>query len=212
MSSIYHLRKEYASGSLDETDVLDNPIDQFNLWMKQALDAQIPEPYAMNLATVSEGRPSSRIVLLRKSTNEGFSFFTNYNSLKGKQLAENPFAALNFFWHDLERQIRIEGKIEKLPAQDSDEYFTSRPKSSCIGAYASNQSEVIPSREFLEEKVEAFSQEFEQMEIIPRPDFWGGYILIPDLIEFWQGRESRLHDRIRYRKVEGAWIKERLSP
>lgn len=212
MSSIYHLRKEYASGSLEESEVMENPIDQFNHWMKQALDAQIPEPYAMNLATVSGGRPSSRIVLLRNSSDAGFSFFTNYNSHKGKQLEENPFAALNFFWHDLERQIRIEGKIEKLSQEESDAYFTSRPKASCIGAYASNQSEVIPNREFLEEKVESFAKEFENMDIIPRPDFWGGYLLVPDLIEFWQGRESRLHDRIRYRKIGGAWIRERLSP
>ncbi len=207
------LRKEYSLAALDELHTDPDPIFQFKKWFQEAMDAELIEPYAMTLSTVSkENRPSARVVLLRDLSTGGFTFFTNYLSRKGHDIAVNPFAALNFFWPDLERQIRIEGKIVTLATADSDAYFASRPRGSQIGAWSSPQSELIESRELLEQNVEQFTQQFEGKEVA-RPAHWGGYCLIPDYIEFWQGRESRLHDRICYfQHSDGSWVRSRLAP
>ena len=189
-----------------------NPIVQFDLWMKEALNADIPEPHAMNVSTVSkEGKPSSRIVLLRNFSENGFVFYTNYNSKKGNDISENNCAAINFFWPQLERQIRIEGKLQKVDSKISDEYFASRPHDSQLGAWASNQSEVLKNRQELEEKFAALEEKFAGKNV-PRPEHWGGYCLVPDSIEFWQGRPSRIHDRIKFTTVNNEWKIERLSP
>ncbi len=207
------LRKEYSLAMLDELHTDANPILQFKKWFQEAMDSQITEPYAMTISTVnSANRPSSRVVLLRNVSEEGFSFFTNYLSRKGQDLAVNPFAAINFFWQELERQVRIEGKIVKLEAVASDAYFASRPRGSQIGAWSSPQSEIIESRKILEDAVEDYLQQFEGKNVL-RPLHWGGYCLIPDYIEFWQGRESRLHDRICYfQHSDGSWVRSRLAP
>jgi pyridoxamine 5'-phosphate oxidase len=177
------------------------------------MDAQIIEPYAMTISTVNSAhRPSSRVVLLRDVSEEGFSFYTNYLSRKGQDIAVNPFAAMNFFWPELERQVRIEGKIVPLEAGASDAYFASRPRGSQIGAWSSPQSEIIESRKVLEDAVENYIQQFDGKDV-ERPPHWGGYCLIPDYIEFWQGRDSRLHDRIcYYQHSDGSWIRSRLAP
>jgi len=209
---IQNLRQDYRSASLAESDVDQNPFIQFEKWFKEALDAQLFEPNVMTLATADlSGRPSARILLLKGFDENGFVFFTNYDSKKGKELAENPQAAMVFFWGDLERQVRIEGTITKVDAEESTAYFHSRPKGSQIGATASTQSSVIPNREVLEDRVTALTEEFSEKEV-PRPANWGGYRLKPDLIEFWQGRSSRLHDRINYEAVDGSWIINRLAP
>jgi pyridoxamine 5'-phosphate oxidase len=207
------LRKEYSLAMLDELHTNADPIVQFKKWFQEAMDAQIIEPYAMTISTVNSAhRPSSRIVLLRDVSEEGFSFFTNYLSRKGQDLAVNAFAAMNFFWPELERQVRIEGKIVPLEAGASDAYFASRPRGSQIGAWSSPQSEIIESRKVLEEAVENYTQQFEGKDV-SRPPHWGGYCLIPDYIEFWQGRESRLHDRIcYYQHSDNSWIRSRLAP
>jgi pyridoxamine 5'-phosphate oxidase len=212
-TSIAHLRKEYRNASLSEQDVLKDPIQQFALWFDNALEAKVQEPNAMTLATASKkGIPSARIVLLKGFDTEGFVFYTNYESHKGKDLKENPYAALVFFWHDLERQIRIEGKIKKVKSGESDLYFHSRPKESRLGAWASPQSQVIEDRQILEETFEELASSYEHTEP-PRPDFWGGYRLIPNKIEFWQGRPSRMHDRILFKKsAKGNWKIVRLAP
>ena len=198
---------------LDELHTNADPILQFKKWFQEAMDAQIIEPYAMTISTVNSAhRPSSRVVLLRDVSEEGFSFYTNYLSRKGQDLAVNPFAAVNFFWPDLERQVRIEGKIVPLEAGVSDAYFASRPRGSQIGAWSSPQSEIIESRKVLENAVENYLQQFEGKNV-DRPQHWGGYCLIPDYIEFWQGRESRLHDRICYfQHSDGSWVRSRLAP
>lgn len=209
---INKLRLEYSKEILDEKMVNSNPIVQFDLWMKEALNADIPEPHAMNVSTVSkEGKPSSRIVLLRNFSENGFVFYTNYNSKKGNDISENNCAAINFFWPQLERQIRIEGKLQKVDSKISDEYFASRPHDSQLGAWASNQSEVLKNRQELEEKFEALEKKFAGINV-PRPEHWGGYCLVPDSIEFWQGRPSRIHDRIKFTSVNNEWKIERLSP
>lgn len=210
-TDIAAIRKEYALEKLEIDSVKANPMEQFQDWFSEALNSQMLEPTAMHLATVGEGgKPSGRIVLL-KGIDSGFLFFTNYESRKGKEMENNSFASLTFFWAELERQVRIEGKIEKISAEDSDNYFQSRPKGSQIGAIASAQSQVIESREILEQKMQALTKQYEN-ELPPRPLHWGGYRLVPEVIEFWQGRQSRLHDRIRY-SVEGShWEIERLSP
>lgn len=207
------LRKEYSLAMLDELHTEANPILQFKKWFQEAMDSQITEPYAMTIATVnSANRPSSRVVLLRDVSEEGFSFYTNYLSRKGQDLAVNAFAAMNFFWPELERQVRIEGKIVPLEAGASDAYFASRPRGSQIGAWSSPQSEMIESRKVLEEAVDNYTQQFEGKDV-SRPPHWGGYCLIPDYIEFWQGRESRLHDRICYdQHSDNGWIRSRLAP
>lgn len=209
---INKLRLEYSKEILDEKMVNSNPIVQFDLWMKEALNADIPEPHAMNVSTVSkEGKPSSRIVLLRNFSENGFVFYTNYNSKKGNDISENNCAAINFFWPQLERQIRIEGKLQKVDSKISDEYFASRPHDSQLGAWASNQSEVLKNRQELEEKFATLEKKFAGINV-PRPENWGGYCLVPDSIEFWQGRPSRIHDRIKFTTVNNEWKIERLSP
>ena len=211
--NIADIRKDYQLQSLLETDVASNPFEQFNRWWDDAIKSELDEVNAMTLATASAtGMPSARIVLLKSVSADGFVFFTNYNSNKGKELEENPFACLVFFWKELERQIRITGSIEKVSAAESDEYFYSRPVGSRIGAWASPQSSIISSRETIETNIVKYEQEFGGTEIT-RPPHWGGYIVKPTLIEFWQGRPNRLHDRIQYSKLQDViWNIERLAP
>ena len=210
--SIADIRKDYQMRSLLETDVADNPFEQFSRWWNDAIKSELDEVNAMTLATASAaGMPSARIVLLKSASTDGFVFFTNYNSHKGKEMEENPFGCLVFFWKELERQIRITGGIEKVSAAESDEYFYSRPEGSRIGAWASPQSSVIPSRETIETNIVKYEKEFTGTEIT-RPPHWGGYIVKPTLIEFWQGRPNRLHDRVQYSKLQdGIWSIERLA-
>jgi len=210
---IASLRRNYALQSLSESDVLHEPIAQFALWFEEALSSQLPEPNAMTLATADlSGRPSARTVLLKGFDKQGFVFYTNYESRKGKELTENPQAALLFTWLELERQIRIEGKVEKVTRDESLAYFQSRPKGSQIGAWASPQSRVIEGRLVLEKQVASLQTQYAQDDKLPLPPFWGGYRLRPDCIEFWQGRESRLHDRICYKRSDNGWKIERLAP
>jgi pyridoxamine 5'-phosphate oxidase len=211
MDSIAQLRKNYTFGKLSETEVSSNPLDLFQVWFDQAVKAECPEPNSMTLATAdSAGNPSARIVLLKGADSNGFSFFTNYESQKGKELATRPHAALLFHWHELERQVRIKGVVERVSAAESDAYFHSRPAASRIGAWASPQSSEIPNREFLEEAEKRFAADFGDKP--PRPEHWGGYRLRPTEIEFWQGRPSRLHDRIHYQLHGAQWRITRLAP
>lgn len=211
--SIADLRKDYSSQTLQETDIERNPIDQFQKWWAEAVNSQIDEVNAMTLATASgDGMPSARIMLLKGFDKNGFVFFTNYKSYKAMHLEENPKACLVFFWKELERQVRITGLVKRISEKDSEEYFFSRPVGSQVGAWASNQSQVIDSREWLENRYLQLTEEFKQKEL-KRPPHWGGYIVTPVIIEFWQGRPSRLHDRIQYSLEEdGSWKIERLSP
>ena len=211
--AIAHLRNEYSSETLLEKDVDASPIRQFQKWWDQATSSEVPEPNAMTLATSStDGLPSARIVLLKGFDEKGFVFYTNYKSFKAMQLEENPKACLVFHWKELERQVRIMGIVEKVTDTESDEYYQSRPIGSRIGAWTSPQSQVIPNREWLEVEFEKRTQAFRNGEV-PRPEYWGGYIVKPVIIEFWQGRFSRLHDRIQYTLQEnGAWKIERLAP
>jgi pyridoxamine 5'-phosphate oxidase len=210
-TSIADLRKSYEKAELDESASAADPLDQFRLWLQQALDAQLPEPNAMTLATVgSDGRPSTRIVLIKGVDARGIVWYTNYQSRKGRELAANPQAALQFHWVELERVVRIEGRVEKAGTDESDAYFNSRPLDSRIGAWASPQSQVITSRAVLVAAAAKYGAQF--MLNPPRPPHWGGYRLVPDRWEFWQGRKSRLHDRLRYRLEAGAWQRERLAP
>jgi pyridoxamine 5'-phosphate oxidase len=212
MSTIADIRKDYSMHTLDEAAVQDHAMQQFDQWWSEALASEIEEVNAMTLATATvEGKPSARIVLLKGYDENGFVFFTNYHSHKGLQIAANPFVSLVFFWKELERQVRVEGSIEKISEQESDAYYHSRPVSSRIGAWASPQSNVILSRQVLEENVIELGKKFEGKEIL-RPPHWGGYIVKPTLIEFWQGRSSRLHDRILYTKMGDGWKIERLAP
>jgi pyridoxamine 5'-phosphate oxidase len=211
MDSIAQLRKNYTFGQLSETEVPPNPLSLFQLWFDQAVKAECPEPNSMTLATAdAAGNPSARIVLLKGADEAGFTFFTNYESQKGKDLAARPQAALLFHWHELERQVRIKGLVERVSPTESDEYFHSRPAASRIGAWASPQSAEIPNREFLEEAEKRFAADFGDKP--PRPDHWGGYRLHPTEIEFWQGRPSRLHDRIHYQLDGAQWRIARLAP
>jgi pyridoxamine 5'-phosphate oxidase len=206
------LRKNYTQAGLLETDVVANPIEQFSLWFEQAVAANLIEPNAMTVATVtSEGKPSARIVLLKHFDERGFVFYTNYNSQKGLELQTCPYAALVFLWGDLERQVRIEGKTELVAEAEATDYFHSRPASSQLGAWASEQSSIIPDRSVLETKLQALETEYHDREI-PKPPHWGGVRVIPQEIEFWQGRPSRLHDRLRYQLVAGKWQIDRLAP
>jgi pyridoxamine 5'-phosphate oxidase len=210
--NIADIRKEYSKQSLELSMVKDSPIEQFNQWFSDALASNVMEVNAMNLSTVnSEGKPNSRIVLL-KGVDSGFIFYTNYESQKGKELSKSPFVAITFFWPELERQVRCLGKVEKVTENDSDEYFFSRPFESQVGAWASPQSKEIQNREFLETQWKAYLEKFTKEKIV-RPAHWGGYRVIPYEIEFWQGRPSRLHDRIKYEFNEnGSWHKSRLAP
>lgn len=210
--SIADIRKVYEKKELSRKDVDQNPVEQFKKWWEEALASNADEANAMTLATCSrQGKPSARIVLLKGIHENGFVFFSNYNSRKAAELEQHPFAALLFFWKELERQVRIEGRIEKLSASESDEYFSSRPRESQLGAWTSPQSKVIPSREFLQKREKEFEEKYVDTSV-PRPPFWGGYLLIPEHIEYWQGRPGRLHDRILYSAVKDGWKLERLAP
>lgn len=210
-SSLAQLRKSYERAELDESASEADPLRQFELWLQQALSAEVPEPNAMTLATVgSDGRPSTRVVLIKGFDARGIVWYTNYESRKGRELAGNPFAALQFHWVELERVVRIEGRVERVDAAESDAYFASRPLDSRIGAWASPQSQVISSRAVLVANAAKFGAQFLLQP--PRPPHWGGYRLVPDRFEFWQGRKSRLHDRLRYRLDGSAWVRERLAP
>ena len=210
-NSVADIRKDYTLKSLSESDVSTNPLSQFSVWWNEAIDSNIDEVNAMTLSTVKKNlSPASRIVLLKDFSEKGFTFFTNYQSAKGEQLFQNPNAALCFFWKELQRQVRIEGIVEKVSIEVSDEYFNSRPAGSKLGAWASPQSKVIESRDILIQNEENYKKQFG--ENIIRPLHWGGYILKPNYIEFWQGRSNRLHDRICYSLESNHWKVERLAP
>lgn len=210
--SIAEIRKDYLKSSLSEDDVAIEPFAQFSKWWEEAINAHIEEVNAMTLATsTTDGIPSARIVLLKGFDENGFVFFTNYTSRKGREIEENPNVALLFFWKELERQVRIVGRIHKLDIAASDAYFNSRPEGSKIGAWASEQSAAIENREIMEERFAVIEEKFKSVSI-HRPEFWGGYVVVPNSMEFWQGRSSRLHDRILYTKKEVNWDIQRLAP
>ncbi|MEL7833971.1 pyridoxamine 5'-phosphate oxidase [Fodinibius sp. Rm-B-1B1-1] len=209
---IAELRREYSRQVLAESEVAAHPIDQFTQWFQQALSAELLDANAMTLATANkDGQPSSRIVLLKGVDENGFRFYTNYNSRKGQELTENPHAALCFYWAPLERQVRIEGKVAKLSQAASKEYFKQRPRESQLGAWASKQSSKVGTREALENRFNEIKERFEGQEV-PLPEFWGGFLLRPHRVEFWQGREGRMHDRICYEKKDDRWNIFRLAP
>lgn len=209
--NLHNIRQDYSSQSLNEEDCTAQPLEQFQHWLSEAMQAKVNEPTAMNLATVGDnGRPQARIVLLKEVAAQGLVFFSNYQSRKGRALAHNPYAAVTFFWPELERQVRIEGIVQHLNNTDSDAYFKTRPYTSRIGAWASQQSEVISSKLELMTRATKFAAKY--LLAVPRPPHWGGYVLIPDQFEFWQGRPSRLHDRIQYIWQNDNWIRQRLAP
>ena len=208
---IADLRKSYERAELDEQAAQADPLRQFELWLQQAIDGQVPEPNAMTLATVgNDGRPSTRVVLVKGVDARGIAWYTNFNSRKGQELAGNPFAALQFHWVELERVVRIEGRVERVADAEADAYYASRPLDSRIGAWASPQSQVIAGRAVLVAQAARYAAQFALHP--PRPPHWGGFRLVPDRWEFWQGRKSRLHDRLRYRLDNGQWVRERLAP
>jgi len=208
---IADLRKSYERAELNEHASHADPMQQFDQWLHEAIQGEIPEPNAMTVATVgSDLRPSTRVVLIKGYDARGIVWYTNYDSRKGRELAGNPFAALQFHWVELERVVRIEGRVERVSAEDSDAYFHSRPLDSRIGAWASPQSQVIPNRTLLVTNAAKYGAQF--LLNPPRPPHWGGFRLVPDQWEFWQGRKSRLHDRLHYRLADGAWVRERLAP
>ncbi len=212
MPSLADLRRDYTLAGLSETDAGNDPFALFHQWFDQAAAANLLEPNAFTLATATPtGVPSARTVLLKLFDERGFCFFTNYNSRKGDEMAANPHVAMMFLWHELERQVRIEGKAEKTTAQESDDYYQQRPMGSRLGAWSSPQSEVISGRSVLEEQQKQLLTRFENGEP-PRPPHWGGYRIVPTVFEFWHGRPSRLHDRIRFRLVNGVWVVDRLAP
>ena len=213
MQKIADIRKDYTRASLDIDSVLTDPMDQFKKWFQEALESEVNEPNAMTLSTVkSDGRPSARIMLLKGVENSRFQFFTNYQSDKGQALENNPACALTFFWPELERQVRVEGIVTRIDEKRSEEYFQSRPRASQVGAWSSPQSSAIADRKILEERVRLIEERFKGQDVLPKPKQWGGFNVEPLLIEFWQGRASRLHDRIRFTKVDNAWKINRLAP
>lgn len=212
MSEIQEIRREYLHSSLDYDDLHPDPLLQFRYWLNDAIKAKVHDVNAMSLATADlKGKPSVRIVLLKAVDRSGFLFFTNYDSKKGKQIAQNPYGSILFYWNELDRQVRIEGRIDKTTRKESDEYFMIRPEGSKIGAWASPQSQRIPSREYLDHLERDYTL-LSRNRSLDRPENWGGYRLIPDLFEFWQGRENRLHDRFEYNWKNGAWELNRLAP
>ncbi len=212
--SLAGLRENYQLGELSEENCRTNPLEQFEDWFKQAQAADLKEPNAMVLATATaEGRPSARVVLLKEVCDIGFVFYTSHASRKGKELGTNPFCALTFYWAELERQVRVEGRVQLIPRSRAEVYFRSRPRGSRLGALASKQSEWLPNRQILEKKLTDLEAQYAGSDDIPMPESWGGYLVVPETIEFWQGRPNRLHDRIRYKKDAGGnWTVERLSP
>lgn len=212
IEDLSNMRQDYTVGDLSEQMMQSDPLDQFKLWMEKAIELDIVEPNAMIIATSTvAGKPSARTVLLKEVNKNGFVFFTNYNSRKGRELSANPFASVVFDWHAIARQVRIEGRVEKISESDSDDYFNSRPESSKISAWVSPQSQVIKDRIELESMQVEYEKQFEGR-TIHRPPFWGGFLIRPDVIEFWQGRPNRLHDRIVYYKTEDGWTIHRLAP
>ncbi|MBK9257898.1 MAG: pyridoxamine 5'-phosphate oxidase [Saprospiraceae bacterium] len=213
MHKISELRQEYKKHSLDESTVNSDALVQFSIWFTEAVEAKVPEPNAFTLSTSDlKGRPSARVLLLKGLEKGGLTYFTNYLSRKALESDSNENVALTFLWLELERQVRIYGKASRLSRDESEAYFHSRPRESQIGAWVSPQSKVIPDRKYLEDRMNEKLREFEETEIIPLPDFWGGYLIIPEEVEFWQGRPNRLHDRILYKKNENGWLIERLAP
>ncbi|MDZ7269947.1 MAG: pyridoxamine 5'-phosphate oxidase [candidate division KSB1 bacterium] len=211
-NALNHLRVEYARSRLEESQALADPFQQFHRWFAEALTADPQHANAMTLATsTTQGRPSARIVLLKDCDARGFVFYTNFHSRKARELEQNPRASLVFWWRELERQVRVEGQVEKVTASEADEYFQTRPRDSQLGAWASTQSEIIANRQVLEQRFQELAHEYEGRQV-PRPPHWGGFRLVPEVFEFWQGRPSRLHDRLRYRRSSGGWLLERLAP
>lgn len=211
--NISEIRKNYTKSELTDELAGENPYSLFQKWLNEAIDSELPEPTAFTLCTVTlQGKPNARVLLLKGLENELFKFYTNYQSRKGQELELNPYACMVFFWPELERQIRIEGKVSKLSKEESERYFQSRPRESQIGAYASKQSQILESRELLEKEFQNWKKKFEQNETIPIPEYWGGYALHPNLMEFWQGRPNRLHDRIQFVLYSNEWKKFRLYP
>lgn len=214
LEKIVDLRMSYQKGALEREQLDADPIRQFSCWLEHALSTDLPEPYAMTLATCGrDGRPSARTVLLRGASADGLLFYTNYDSAKGQDLAENPYAEVLFYWPMLEQQIRVSGRVERLSVEHSTEYFHSRPKPSQLGAWVSTpQSGVVDQRDTLEARYAALEAQYAADAVVPKPEFWGGYRLIPDQFEFWQGRPNRMHDRFRYQKNEAGWQIDRLMP
>lgn len=213
MNDLAELRRNYAMGALTRTTVAADPLTQLRRWLDEAIEAQVPEPNAMTLATATpDGEPDARVVLLKGIEDEALVFYTNYRSAKGRQLDINPRAALVFMWLELERQVRVQGTVERVSVEASDAYFRLRPHGSRIGAAASCQSEVVASRTELEGRFHALAERYPEGSEVPRPRHWGGYRVLPRTLEFWQGRRSRLHDRIRYRREGTGWVLDRLEP
>lgn len=213
MQELANLRQEYTKDTLDVSTILTNPIQQFEKWFKEATQSGVVEPNAMTVSTVKpDGRPTSRVILLKGIENQKFVFFTNYQSAKGKELENNPAVALNFFWPELERQVRIEGLVNRIDAARSETYFQSRPRGSQVGAWSSPQSAVLETRSILEDRMKEIEKRFEGKDVLPKPQQWGGYEVEPLLFEFWQGRASRLHDRIQFTKEGQNWKIFRLAP
>ena len=212
MDNLHKMRQEYMSGNLNEELMPQDPMQMFKMWFSEAIETGLTEPNAMTVATASlDGKTSARVVLLKEVNNMGFVFFTNYLSRKGREITVNPEVALVFDWHDMERQVRVEGRAEKLPVEDSDAYFNSRPEDAKIGAWASPQSKIVKNRDELEKLEDEIMEQFEDMEV-HRPSHWGGYLIRPSVIEFWQGRPNRMHDRIVYYNTEEGWSMHRLAP
>lgn len=210
---IASIRINYSRQALSEDSVSHDPLDQFKVWLNEAIVSEVLEPTALVLSTVSaDCRPSARVVLLKEVSADGFVFFTNYKSRKGQELGQRPAGAMTFFWAELERQVRIEGSISKVSGEVSDAYYHSRPRGSQIGAWASPQSSEISSREELEKADQKFNEQFAGLDVVPRPEHWGGYVLKPERIEFWQGRPNRLHDRILFELENNSWKRKRLAP